>query len=104
MSLSEDLKLDSFGSFESGSWKTRREGEEEVRISDKECGPTIQIDKMYASTCFFFSLFFIVSKLLYLFLPSLFYVLDSTWWKGDTFITRVSNSIGRGLLRIIFRG
>lgn len=85
----------------------KREGRERKRFeypSDKECGPTIQIDKMYASTCFFFSLFFIVSKLLYLFLPSLFYVLDSTWWKGDTFITRVSNSIGRRLLPIIFRG
>lgn len=53
----------------------KREGRERKRFeypSDKECGPTIQIDKMYASTCFFFSLFFIVSKLLYLFLPSLF--------------------------------
>lgn len=67
----------------------KREGRERKRFeypSDKECGPTIQIDKMYASTCFFFSLFFIVSKLLYLFLPSLFYVLDSTWWKGDTLL------------------
>lgn len=65
----------------------------------------IQIDTMYS----YFFLSSQHSKLLYLFLPFLFYVLDSTRWKGGYVYYENHKKEDRKksssrLLRIIFRG